>query len=267
MILKNFNPSQYENILKAATGSGRTIFSVGDFIAGKERAGKWGLDKPYIIIRHDVDDDVRYALEMAEMEKGFGIRSTYYIRRNPKVWLPATIVKIASMGHEIGYHYECLSKTDGDVRKAAALFKNELEELRSVSNSEVSTCCMHGDVLSEWDNRDLWKHVPLQSFGLSGEAYLSLAGMDIAYFSDSGYTWSRDFCVYDRFDGINPAIDITGELIEKIADHNMPRLCLLTHPILWMGSARHRQKQAMREYLLRIPKRVLIRLRHPGAGR
>ena len=66
---------------------------------------------------------------MAEIENNYGVRSTYYFRAKKNVFVPQIILKIAEMGHEIGYHYECLSDTNGDVEKALIDFEN-LKKLR-----------------------------------------------------------------------------------------------------------------------------------------
>ena len=39
--------------------------------------------------------------------------------------------KIHDLGHEIGYHYEVLSKANGDYEKAMKLFEQELSEFRN----------------------------------------------------------------------------------------------------------------------------------------
>jgi len=62
-----------------------------------------------IILRHDVDRKPENALRMAKLENELGVKATYYFRIIPKTFKPEIINKIAELGHEIGYHYECLS--------------------------------------------------------------------------------------------------------------------------------------------------------------
>jgi len=45
------------------------------------------------------------------------------------------------LGHEIGYHYEVLSKANGDYETAVELFEQELSEFRKIT--DVKTICMH----------------------------------------------------------------------------------------------------------------------------
>ncbi len=148
----------------------------------------------FIILRHDVDRMPGNALKTAESETEFNLKSTYYFRTNKAVFRKEIIEEIASLGHEIGYHYECMDKAKGDYEKAIRIFKNDLEKFREIY--DVKTICMHGNPLTKYDNRDLWKKYDYREFGISGEAYLSL-GKDIAYFSDTGRNWGNKYKVKD----------------------------------------------------------------------
>ena len=90
----------------------------------------------------------------------------------PSVYDAETIRKTAEMGHEIGYHYETMAQTNGDINCAIELFGEELQRLRGVA--EVKTASMHGSPLKPWDNRDIWQQAQPADFGLLGEAYLNL---------------------------------------------------------------------------------------------
>lgn len=105
---------------------------------------------------------------MAQIEHEYGIRSTYYFRTVKDVFKPMIIKKIASLGHEIGFHYEVLDKAKGDVKKAIEIFEKELRELREVA--DVTTICMHGNPLTFWVNRDLWTNYSFDDFGIISEA-------------------------------------------------------------------------------------------------
>ena len=61
-----------------------------------------------IIMRHDVDRKPENALRMAILENKLGVKSTYYFRTIPQTLKPGIIREVASLGHEIGYHYENL---------------------------------------------------------------------------------------------------------------------------------------------------------------
>jgi hypothetical protein len=69
-----------------------------------------------IFLRHDVDRLPANALQTAQIEYSLGITSTYNFRIIPSVFKPKIIQQIASLGYEIGYHYEDLSLAAKEVR-------------------------------------------------------------------------------------------------------------------------------------------------------
>jgi hypothetical protein len=140
-----------------------TVYTVSEYLSEKPE-GK------IAVLRHDVDRKIKNSLNMAKREHEMGIRSSYYFRY-PSTFKPDLIRKIRDLGHEIGYHYEVLSKTNGDYTKAITLFQTELEEFRKIC--PVDTICMHGSPLSKYNNRNLWTRYDYHSYGISGEAFLS----------------------------------------------------------------------------------------------
>lgn len=183
------------------------------------------------IIRHDVDKKSQNALIMAGIEQEFGISSTYYFRTVPESFNFRVIQEISDMGHEIGYHYEVLDKANGDYEQAIGLFEHEL----GLFPCRIQTICMHGNPMTPWDNRDLWKKYDYKKFGIVGEAYLSLDFSKIRYFSDTGRAWHDRYSVKDftsnRNDQITNIHD-TFDLMNYIRQKSDP-LCLVTHPQRW----------------------------------
>ena len=183
------------------------------------------------IIRHDVDKKPQNALIVAGIEQELGISSTYYFRTVPESFNLRIIQEIHDMGHEIGYHYEVLDKVKGDHEQAIELFEYEL----SLFPCPIRTICMHGNPMTPWDNRDLWKEYDYKKFGLAGEAYLSLDFSKIKYFSDTGRAWHDRYSVKDisgnRNDRLTNISD-TSDLVNYIHEHSEP-LCIVTHPQRW----------------------------------
>lgn len=183
------------------------------------------------IIRHDVDKKPQNALIMAGIEQELGISSTYYFRTVPESFNPHIIEEIHNMGHEIGYHYEVLDKVKGDYERAIRLFEHEL----SLFPCPIRTICMHGNPMTPWDNRDLWKKYDYKQFGIAGEAYLSLDFSKIQYFSDTGRAWHDRYSVKDvtgkRNDRMTNISD-TFDLVNYIHELSEP-LCIVTHPQRW----------------------------------
>ena len=73
-----------------------------------------------------------------------GIKGSYYFRAVPESWDEEVIRQIVEMGHEIGYHYECLNTTNGDMVAGIADFEKNLAALRKLA--PVKTICMFNEV-------------------------------------------------------------------------------------------------------------------------
>jgi hypothetical protein len=101
----DFTLSKYEELCLALLDSGYTALTVYSYLTGKQRNNK------LVVLRHDIDRKPENAFRMAELEQGLGIQSTYYFRF-PYTFKPDIIGKIHDLGHEVGYHYEVLSKAN-----------------------------------------------------------------------------------------------------------------------------------------------------------
>lgn len=194
-----------------------------------------------VVLRHDIDRNIMNAFRMAEIEYEMDIRSTYYFRF-PYTFKPDIIRKIQNFGHEIGYHYEILSKTRGNYEKAIDLFELELGEFKRIC--DIKTICMHGSPLSKFDNRDLWKRYNFQDFGIVGEAYLSFndTNIDLQYFTDTGRTWSGKKSIRDviptqsEITNIKKNIHSTDQLIDWLKKEIPGELYLTIHPERWSNN-------------------------------
>jgi hypothetical protein len=190
----------------------------------------------FVIMRHDVDRMPGHALETARIEEELGIRATYYFRSVKHVFKSDIIRQIRDLGHEIGYHYETLSESNGDYNKAIGLFRSGLDKFKAIC--EVQTICMHGRPFSKYDNRDLWNAYDFRDFGIIGEAYLS-AGKDLNYFSDTGRSWSNHNSIRDYIPGNeeNFTAESTSDLVRLIEGGELDNLYILTHPERWSLNA------------------------------
>ena len=222
--MNDFTFEKYAVLCKELLTSGYTTMTVKEYLSRRP-------EKNYAILRHDVDTKPHRALSMAQLERSLGISSTYYFRHTPKIFKPQIIKEVADLGHEIGYHYEVLTKTKGDYAKAITLFKEELDDLQKIS--PVSTICMHGSPLSPYDNRDLWKKYDFRDYGVVGEAYLSM-DPDMYYCSDTGLRWDKKHKVRDHLSG-NREFDAktTDDIILAVRNRQVPSLYLLVHPGNW----------------------------------
>ena len=92
---------------------------------------------------------------------------------------------VRSSGHNIGYHYETLSRCNGDREAALIRFEGELASLRSLA--PVTTACMHGAPLSPHDNADLLRGGLWRRFDLLGDPIFTafvLLSLTLAVFCD-----------------------------------------------------------------------------------
>jgi len=188
------------------------------------------LPVKFVVIRHDVDRWPYNAVRMAEEEQILGLRSTYYFRY-PATFYPDLMQYISQFGHEIGYHYEVVSKNNGDLEKSLEQFIQELSQFRLFI--QVQTICMHGDPLSPYDNRTLWNAYHFEDFGIIAEAYLSLS--DLRYFTDTGRTWAGNRVIYDTpvHCTLIPELSSTDDLISWIRNNSPPHIYLTIHPERW----------------------------------
>lgn len=223
----DFTLNKYNELCEVISKSGYIPLTV------KKHLSKPEVEK-FIIIRHDVDNITDSVLKMARIENVKGLISTYYFRSN--VFSHLDILKeIENLGHEVGYHYEVVDKAKGDYQKAIDIFKNELCEFRKVV--DIKTICMHGNSLTSYNNRDLWKHYDFKEFGVIGEAYISIDFQNVSYYSDTGRRWDgMKYRVKDIVNETNSkSIDFkqTDDLIELIHKGNVDKLYILVHPARW----------------------------------
>ena len=196
------------------------------------------IPKSFVIFRHDVDRSLKRALNMARIENSLGVSSTYYFRMKPHTFIPPIITEISELGHEIGYHYESLSDTNGSLNLALNDFKNNLEKLRRIA--PISTISMHGRPLNRFDNRDIWKNKInhkklLNEFGILGEVYLDIDYADIAYINDTGRNWSSSQSnIRDKIiSHVNADFNTEYELRDALENKKFDKIIFQIHPERW----------------------------------
>lgn len=226
----DFTYEMYGDLLDASLERDVSFLTVREYL----EAGS--LPSEFVVLRHDVDRKPGNALDFARIEADRDVRSTYYVRTVPETFRPSIIGAIERLGHEVGYHYEDLDRTDGDVEAARDSFRENLDRLRELVT--VDTVCMHGNPLTPHDNRDMWGDIQVfDEYDLVGEAYLSMDFGDVDYYSDTGRNWRdgalkiHDHTIGD--DGKTVQVGTTPELIELLGSAERVRFCILTHPDRW----------------------------------
>ncbi len=249
----DFTLSAYEELCEAIVASGYKVLRIKDYLELKRRGS---LPKRFVILRHDVDARPANSLKVAKVERKVGISSTFYFR--VKTFDPRIARAIESMGHEVGYHYECLDEAKGNLNLAIKIFEGHLNFFRKFC--EVSTVCMHGNPLTPWRNSEMWERYRLEDFGLLGEAYLSIDYSTIAYYTDTGRSW----CGVRVKDLVRNAIEVkrvckTSQLVSLVERKVYPRICLVTHPQRWEDNLLLWLKELTLQSLKNVAKNFLKR--------
>ena len=256
----DFTHKKYEELCRAMVDSDCTLVSVCTYLEAQPIR--------CIIIRHDVDRKPERALKMAKIENDLGVKSTYYFRMKKDVFEPEIIKEIVNMGHEIGYHYEVLDKANGDLEKAIRIFEEELNDFRRIC--DVNTICMHGNPLSKWVNKDIWKKYEFKDFGIIGEPYLSIDYKNVLYLTDTGRKWNSRFSVKDVVDvnsQRNEKIKSTDDVIRLINEGHVDQMCILAHPERWSDSFGAWLKELAWQNVKNVGKAILVRREHYGKNK
>ncbi len=195
------------------------------------------LQKPLervVILRHDVDKRPENSLVFAKIEHVKKLKASYFFRVVPESLQPDILLAIASMGHEIGYHYEDMDIAKGDLEKALELFVQNLQLLRKLA--PIDTICMHGSPLSKFDNKELWRHYDYRQYGILGEPYFDLDYSKIFYITDTGRKWNNtEASIRDKVDSsFQIEVNSTEHFIELLKNNAMPdQMMINTHPQRW----------------------------------
>jgi hypothetical protein len=189
-----------------------------------------------VAVRHDCDNVILPAVELAEWEAERGYLSTYYILHTAPYWqdktlLTESLAAIAECGHEIGIHNDAITVAIETGRDPGEVLHEAVEELRGYGHTIRSTVA-HGNALCgvhKYVNDEMFEGcyreaygdisrlgfapVPLADFGLNFDANWLPRG---DYLSDSGGRWSQPF------DSVAEAFPARGQL------H------MLVHPDWWV---------------------------------
>ncbi|CAM5219705.1 Polysaccharide deacetylase OS=Bosea thiooxidans OX=53254 GN=SAMN05660750_02526 PE=4 SV=1 [Bosea thiooxidans] len=223
---RDFTLKAYAGIVDAALAAGYHPVGVGDWLDGFRPC------EPVIVLRHDVDRRPEHALAMAHLEASRGILATYYFRTVGSAFNPAIIREIATLGHEIGYHYEDFHLAKYDPAKAHALYLKNLGALREIA--PIRSIAMHGSPLAKYSNMELWNH---RSFSESGVKDCILSGdwSQFLFFTDTGRSFdARLTNLRDTIGGKRvPGVASSAAVGEHLQTYCPPLVQLSVHPERW----------------------------------
>ena len=222
----DFTVKKYQELLSSLIRGGYSFQTFDEFIKSpKEKS---------IVLRHDVDLLPYNSLAFAKIQSANNVKAVYYFRAVPESWNENVIKEIASLGHEIGYHYECLTTCNGNLIEGIKDFENNLNALRKLAN--VTTICMHGSPMSKYDSKDLWKNYNYRDFGIIAEPYFDVDFNKVFYITDTGRKWDGEKVsvrdkVKSRYD---LSFHSTDDIVNACEKGNLPNQIMFTfHPQRW----------------------------------
>ena len=253
---KDFTLDSYKYYLEILKQKGYLFYRYDEFMQKNKFADK------YCLIRHDVDREPKRSLDMALLENSLNIKSTYYFRAKNNTFKPKIIKKIEALGHEIGYHYESLSDTDGDIEKACIDFEKNLKRFREIAT--IKTCSMHGRPFKKYDNRDIWKikknhDYLINDLGLLGEVYLDIDYSEIAYINDTGRNWTSGASNLRDKVSSNISADFNNktELLNYFKANPNKKIVFQIHPERWSNNLLIWWIQSLKDQIINNIKKII----------
>lgn len=143
---------EYEDLLSEFKNNGY------EFICVKNYKELNNETQKYIIIRHDIDSDVKIARKMFEIEKRLNVKTTYYFRL--KTANKQLIQEIIQYGSEVGYHYEEIAQFCKDnkfinkqfaidnLNKIKEIFCQNIQLFEKNNNVKLHSIASHGDFVN-----------------------------------------------------------------------------------------------------------------------
>jgi len=176
------------------------------------------------LLRHDIDNFMKRAVEFAKIEASLGLKATYFVRIHAE-YNPfyvndyLRLMEIQKLGHELALHSDVLefATLTGQSDRAEELFAREIRFLEAALDTKVYGIATHRDLNSDAPNSMPWvSSLDLSRFGLEYDAYHPAFVKERKYVSEKvnrgiGW-WEQCACKY-----------IGSE----------DRLTILTHPRWW----------------------------------
>jgi hypothetical protein len=181
------------------------------FVTFRDVAG--GAEGRLCLLRHDVDVNVGYALEMARAEAGAGVTSTYFVMlRSPAYNLMSRAASVAlreivALGHEVGVHFDA----QHPLLAGADLVDSVLEEARIIEG--LAGARIHAVSFHQPSERILKSAITVPGL-INTYNRDQLAGWH--YISDSNRKWKAETAW------------------QLLRDASIEKIQILIHPMWWV---------------------------------
>ena len=252
----DFRIKQFQQLLNALQKKSYVFQTFAEFIhSPKSKA---------IVLRHDVDKLPVNSLRFARIQAEMGVKGSYYFRAVPQSWVDNIIKEIADLGHEVGYHYETMDTSKGNIAKAWNEFKHHLDKLRELV--DVKTICMHGSPRSKFDNKAIWKKYDYRTLDIIGEPYYDVNFDKVFYLTDTGRRWDgwktsvRDkVSQQEKWVKQGLVFHSTNDIIKAVEENSFPDQVMFTvHPQRWHDKRIPWFKELVMQNIKNQIKKILI---------
>ena len=231
----------YDELIGIALQKGFSILSHSQFYE-LVKNNAWG-NKKILMIRQDVDSDPLYCLKWLEIEKKYGIHTSYYFRKET---IDVHVMKaIMEYGSDCGYHYEELAtfakkhkikdqeKIKASFGQIRSEFKKNLAEIEHSLGSKLRFASSHGD----FANRKL--NIPNHAF--IDHEFLAENGLQFEAYDD---VFVKNYSI-NIMDSGGPRF-YCGEISQLEALDRFPIVHLLMHPKNWRSNIYWNTKQNLK---------------------
>ena len=173
------NGSRDRNVIQHLLSEGYRFVLPRDYFSGDNK-GK------IVLLLHDMDFTVGGLQTFVNVEEKLGVKSAFYPRPDAD-WFNRSIGILEGVemkGFEVGYQYDCLSRSDGNVTHARELFYSQLNYMREFF--KIQTTDYHGDSYNfNIFNLDLYDRTLWHSYGLNEVYTLIYKQTNFSYYTDT----------------------------------------------------------------------------------
>lgn len=171
----------------------------------------------FIILRHDLDFDLNFAIKLAQIEHQKNVKSTYFIMlHHPlyNIWTKSNqliLKKIINLGHTIGLHFD-LAFYNSKINNQKLLnfyIEEELSFLSKITNSKIYFVSFHQPQAEILQNQIYLKD-------RFESVYNKIYFIDIKYISDSTGRWCE------------------ASINKFLQESKFDKIQFLSHPALWL---------------------------------
>lgn len=180
-------------------------------------------EQPHIVLRHDIDNSLEYAVEIAKIEAQLNIRSYYFVLLRTSFYNlfsgrnELLVREIVNHGHVLGLHFDVSFYFPSDLELdniqpdiLADKVNKECEVLENFFQTKINHISFHRPIKNLLNHKgNIAKRISTYN-----EKYFS----EIGYCSDSGGNWKY------------------GTPLDHECIKSKKAIQLLTHPIWWVES-------------------------------